>query len=54
MPAVQGTMSVQFFNANGEAMFKIFVGRDKDRNFKAGQVARFGALEGRFVSGGEA
>ena len=47
------TISVQFFNADGEAMFSIFVGRDKDRHFKAGQVARFGALEGRFGSGGE-
>lgn len=47
-------MSVQFFNADGEAMFKIIVGRDKDRHFKVGQVARFGALEGRFASGGEA
>ncbi len=48
------TMSVQFFNADGEAMFKIFVGRDKDRKLKADQVARFGVLEGRFASGGEA
>lgn len=47
-------MSVQFFNANGEAMFKIFVGLDKDRKLKADQVAPFGALEGRFVSSGEA
>lgn len=54
MPAVQGTMSVQFFNADGEAMFRIFVGRDKDRRLKADQVPPFGALEGRFVSGGEA
>ena len=47
-------MSVQFFNADGEAMFRIFVGRNKDRRLKADQVAPFGALEGRFASGDEA
>ncbi len=42
------TMSVQFLNAAGEAMFKIFVSRDADRRLKADQVERFAKLEGRF------
>jgi putative heme utilization carrier protein HutX len=42
------TMSVQFFNADGDAMFKIFVGRDKDRKLKADQVERFTLLEAKF------
>jgi heme iron utilization protein len=37
--------SVQFFNAEGEAMFKVFVRRDKDRNLIADQVTRFEALK---------
>ncbi|MCC7348731.1 MAG: heme utilization cystosolic carrier protein HutX [Variibacter sp.] len=44
------TMSVQFFNADGEAMFKIFVGRDESRRLKADQVERFSALEARFAA----
>lgn len=48
------TMSIQFFNADGEAMFKIFVGRDKDRKLKADQVECFTALESRFASDREA
>lgn len=36
--------SVQFFNGVGEAMFKIFVRRDKERNLIAEQVERFDAL----------
>ena len=36
--------SLQFFNAAGEAMFKIFVRRDKERNLLAEQVATFDAL----------
>lgn len=42
------TLSVQFFNADGEAMFKIFVGRDENRRLKADQVDRFARLEARF------
>jgi putative heme utilization carrier protein HutX len=41
------TVSVQFFNADGEAMFKVFVGRDETRALKADQVARFTQLEAR-------
>lgn len=36
--------SVQFFNVNGEAMFKIFVRRDEARNLIPEQVAAFEAL----------
>ena len=36
--------SLQFFNGAGEAMFKVFVRRDKDRNLIAAQVERFDAL----------
>lgn len=42
------TASVQFFNAAGEAMFKIFVGRDERRQLRPEQLARFAALEKRF------
>jgi heme iron utilization protein len=38
--------SVQFINGDGEAMFKIFVGRNEDRSLRADQVARFEALRG--------
>ncbi|MCC6776984.1 MAG: heme utilization cystosolic carrier protein HutX [Hyphomicrobiales bacterium] len=44
------TLSVQFFNAEGEAMFKIFVGRDENRRLKADQIKRFTALEDRFTA----
>ena len=44
------TLSVQFFNAEGEAMFKIFVGRDASRKLKADQIERFAALEARFAA----
>jgi putative heme utilization carrier protein HutX len=39
------TLSVQFFNADGEAMFKVFVGRDASRNLKTDQIRRFERLE---------
>ena len=41
------TVSVQFFNAAGEAMFKVFVGRDENRALKPDQVERFVELEAR-------
>jgi putative heme utilization carrier protein HutX len=44
--------SLQFFNGKGEAMFKVFVRRDKDRNLLEGQVARFDALRARLAAGG--
>lgn len=43
--------SIQFFNANGEAMFKVFVRRDEKRELKAEQVALFDALRARYESG---
>jgi putative heme iron utilization protein len=39
--------SLQFFNLNGEAMFKVFVRRDKERNLLPDQVARFDELRQR-------
>lgn len=36
--------SVQFFNATGEAMFKVFVRRDEDRELIGEQVAAFERL----------
>lgn len=36
--------SIQFFNIDGDAMFKIFVRRDAERNLIATQVAAFDAL----------
>ena len=41
--------SVQFINSDGDAMFKIFVGRDKDRQLIPDQLARFEALRRRFA-----
>lgn len=43
------TLSVQFFNAEGAAMFKVFVGRDENRALKADQVERFERLQARLV-----
>jgi heme iron utilization protein len=42
--------SLQFFNGAGEAMFKVFVRRDRERNLLADQVARFDALRARLAS----
>jgi putative heme utilization carrier protein HutX len=42
-------MSVQFFNAAGDAMFKIFVARDEQRELKPEQVAKFEALRARYA-----
>ena len=36
--------SIQFFNGEGTAMFKIFVRRDAERNLIGEQVAKFDAL----------
>ncbi|MGE0630102.1 MAG: heme utilization cystosolic carrier protein HutX [Hyphomicrobiaceae bacterium] len=38
------SLSLQFFNEAGEAMFKIFVRRDEHRELVAEQVARFETL----------
>jgi heme iron utilization protein len=42
--------SIQFFNANGEAMFKIFVRRDEKRELIGEQVKLFDELKTRLVS----
>ncbi len=42
------TMSVQFFNAEGETIFKIYVGRDEQRKLKTDQIERFNRLEALF------
>lgn len=42
--------SLQFFNGAGEAMFKVFVRRDKERNLLADQVACFDALRRRMAA----
>lgn len=39
--------SVQFFNAEGEAMFKVFVRRDKDRALIEEQLGHFLALKAK-------
>lgn len=41
--------SVQFFNASGEAMFKVFVPRDKERNLLSAPLAKFEALRARKI-----
>jgi heme iron utilization protein len=43
----RASCSVQFFNEAGEAMFKIFVGRDAARELIPEQVAKFDALRER-------
>jgi putative heme utilization carrier protein HutX len=44
--------SVQFVNRDGEAMFKVFVGRNEDRSLKTEQLARFEALRDRMAMTG--
>lgn len=44
------SMSIQFFNGEGEAMFKVFVRRDEKRELKAEQVTKFEALRERYSS----
>lgn len=39
------SLSIQFFNFDGDAMFKIFVRREENREMVAEQVARFEALK---------
>ena len=41
------TLSIHFFNGRRHTMFKVYVGRDAQRNLKADQVQRFDALERR-------
>lgn len=39
--------SVQFFNGEGESMFKVFVRRDKERNLLAEQLQKFETLKAK-------
>lgn len=39
--------SVQFYNGDGEAMFKVFVRRDEKRELRAEQLAQFEALKAK-------
>ena len=48
------TLSVQFFNGDGEAMFKVFVGREENRNLRPEQVERFARLEVRLAGAADA
>lgn len=41
--------SIQFYNAAGEAMFKVFVRRDAERQLLPEQTARFEALRARYA-----
>lgn len=41
------TRSIQFFDGDGEGMFKIYVGRDAERRLKPEQITRFEALAAR-------
>lgn len=43
--------SIQFFNTEGEAVFKIFVRRDEKRELIAEQVGRFEALRAKLKNG---
>lgn len=44
--------SLQFFNGAGEAMFKVFVRRDAERNLLPDQVQRFDELRARLTGEG--
>ncbi len=46
----RASLSIQFFNAGGDAMFKIFARRDSKREMLAEQVARFATLRGRYAA----
>lgn len=43
------SLSIQFFNTAGEAMFKIFVRRDRARELLADQIGRFEALRAAYL-----
>jgi putative heme utilization carrier protein HutX len=43
--------SIQFFNGDGEAMFKVFVRRDEKRELLADQVAKFEAMRAKHANG---
>ena len=43
--------SIQFFNGDGEAMFKVFVRRDEKRELLADQVSKFEAMRAKHANG---
>lgn len=47
------SMSVQFFNAEGESMFKVFVSRDEKRALRPEQIERFERLKARLAGQAE-
>lgn len=44
------SLSVQFVSVDGEVMFKVFVGRDENRELNPDQIGRFEALRARFAA----
>lgn len=42
------SLSIQFFNLKGDPMFKVYVGRDKDRKLLPEQEEKFRQLRSRF------
>jgi putative heme utilization carrier protein HutX len=48
----RASCSLQFFNGTGEAMFKVFVRRDSERNLLPEQVERFEALRRQLAAAG--
>jgi putative heme utilization carrier protein HutX len=46
----RASCSVQFFNGDGEAMFKVFVRRDEKRELRTDQLALFEAARTRFAT----
>jgi|WetSurMetagenome_2_1015567.scaffolds.fasta_scaffold218531_2 heme iron utilization protein len=44
------TAAIVFVNRQGEAMFKIFAGRNPDRSLNGSQVEKFGTLRDRFAA----
>ncbi|MEM1086629.1 MAG: heme utilization cystosolic carrier protein HutX [Pseudomonadota bacterium] len=44
------SLSVVFFDAEGESIFKVFVRRDQQRNLLADQVEKFDALSARLAA----
>ncbi|KAB2874736.1 MAG: hypothetical protein F9K38_15395, partial [Pseudorhodoplanes sp.] len=42
--------SILFFNIDGGIVFKVFVGRDENRELKADQLRKFRALAGKLAA----
>jgi len=48
----KATAAVVFFNGEGACMFKVYVGRDENRELRADQLERFAALEAKLAGAG--